>query len=78
MSLRSIALLLASLLCDSCYYSSFGSAQEHPTAEAATVTIGHLCEEFLDETVRITDDLVLTGIVTTSDREENFYRSFCI
>ncbi len=78
MRIRPILLLTAALLCGSCYDSSFGRAEERPTDEAATVTIRHLCETVLDETVRITGDLVCTGIVTTSDREENFYRSLCI
>lgn len=49
-----------------------------PEAPTPTVTIAEFQKLYLDRAAVIRDPIVLTGIVTTSDRAGNFYRTLCI
>lgn len=49
-----------------------------PELPAPTVTIAEFQTLYLDRAVVIRDPIVLTGIVTTSDRAGNFYHTLCI
>ena len=66
------------LLLAGCHDSSFGehSRDEAPVPE--TMTLTQLCAAFKGGTTEVTSDLRVAGRVTTSDRAENFYRTFCI
>lgn len=60
---------------------SKGYAPEPPDEvpiPAPTVTIAEFQRLYLDRAVVIREPVVLTGIVTTSDRAGNFYRTLCI
>ena len=48
------------------------------TPEPVTATIRQLREKFAGTTFPVTGDIVVSGRVTTSDYDENFYRTFCI
>lgn len=49
-----------------------------PEAPTPTVTITEFQKLYPDRAAVIRDPIVLTGIVTTSDRAGNFYRTLCI
>ena len=51
---------------------------EQGLPERVNVSIAHLREMVGERTVHFEQDLVIGGYVTTSDREGNFYRTFCI
>lgn len=70
--------VLGALLLFGCYDSSFSERGPEDGDISANYTIGRLNAEFtLDEAV-IRNDIIIRGRVTTDDRAENFYRSFCI
>lgn len=75
---RSALLVTCALLFGGCCDSRFGERPRSGETPPATTTIARLCELFEGEAVVITRDLTVAGRVTTSDRDENFYRSFCI
>ncbi len=60
-----------------CYDSSFGERTE-TTAIPATTTLGELCRQFEGAPVVVRSAVTVAGRVTTSDRSENFYRTFCL
>ena len=51
---------------------------EREIPEKVNISIAHLRKMVGDRTVHFEQDLVIGGYVTTSDREGNFYRTFCI
>lgn len=71
-------LLGAALLLAGCYDSSFGERTQTSEPAAATTTLSELRRRFEGKTVVVESALTVTGRVTTSDRSENFYRTFCI
>lgn len=75
--MRGLLLSVAALLAG-CYDSSFGERMEPATAAPATTTLGELRDLFAGRTFLVDNDITVTGRVTTNDRSENFYRSFCI
>ena len=75
--MRRLLLVIAAVLAG-CYDSSFGERPETREPEAATTTLGELHRHFEGGTVVIESAMTVTGRVTTSDRNENFYRSLCI
>lgn len=73
-------LLCTALWLAACCDASFGSPDgDGPgTDEPATTTLAELRRLYAGTTFRIESDVVVKGIVTTSDRSENFFRTFCI
>lgn len=76
--MRRLALLCVALLAAGCYDSRFGERGDDATPEPVTATIRQLREKFAGTTFPVTGDIVVSGRVTTSDYDENFYRTFCI
>ena len=60
-----------------CYDSHTAPASE-PTIEPATTTIGSLRTICKGQSLDITTDAVVVGRITTSDRADNFHRSFFV
>lgn len=52
--------------------------QECATPEATNITIGDLHQLCGSRTIDINEDIVIGGYVTSSDKAENFYKSFTI
>lgn len=75
--LRSL-LLLCTLLPIGCYDSSFGENRGAGTPPPVTTTIGELRAKYNEVTEKVTSEVVVAGIVTTSDQSGNFYRTLCI
>ncbi len=75
--MRGLLVGIAALLAG-CYDSSFGEKTEPTPAIPATTTLGELRELFAGQPFVVENDLTVMGRVTTSDRAENFYRSFCL
>ncbi len=57
-------------------YDELGK-KDDPTP-TTNLSLGELRRLVADKTITINQDIVVGGYVTTSDREENFYRTFCI
>ena len=76
--MRRLALLCVALLAAGCYDSRFGERGDDATPEPVTATIRQLREKFAGTTFPVTGDIVVSGRVTTSDYDENFYRTCCI
>ncbi len=76
--MRLLPLLCVALLAAGCYNSRFGERGDDATPEPVTATIRQLREKFAGTTFPVTGDIVVSGRVTTSDYDENFYRTFCI
>ena len=76
--MRLLPLLCVALLAAGCYDSRFGERGDDATPEPVTATIRQLREKFAGTTFPVTGDIVVSGRVTTSDYDENFYRTFCI
>lgn len=68
----------AALLLGGCYDSDFRTKGNPSQPTAVTTTIARFNEALVEETPVITGDIVLSGVVTTSDEAGNFYRTFCI
>lgn len=71
--LAGLAVLLAG-----CYDSSFGERTPAEPSVAATTTLKALREQFEGQPVVVESPVTVKGRVTTCDRSENFYRTFCI
>ena len=76
--MRLLPLLCVALLAAGCYDSRFGERGDDATPEPVTATIRQLREKFAGRPSPVTGDIVVSGRVTTSDYDENFYRTFCI
>lgn len=76
-SLRN-ALATLAVLSAGCHDSRFGEPAGGGEPQPLTTTIAHVCRTFTGEPTLVTGDLRVEGRVTTSDRAENFYRTFCI
>ncbi len=72
------ALLALTVLSAGCGDSRFGEPAGDGEPQPLTTTIARVCRTFTGEATLITGDLRVAGRVTTSDRAENFYRTFCI
>lgn len=75
---RRIAIALAALLTAGCYDSRFGEPDGGASGEPATETIAALRARYAGTPFTVTGDITVAGVVTTSDRAENFYRTLCI
>lgn len=78
MTFPRILIPLYALLLAGCYDSSFGESPGHSPQQPATMTIGDLCNAYKGSSSVVTSDIVVEGVVTTSDAEGNFFRTFCI
>lgn len=77
---RVVRILLCGLLCAAAGCSK-GYDPEPPAAfdvPEPNITIARLHDLCPDEAVVVREPLAITGLVTTSDREGNFYRTLCI
>lgn len=70
-------LIAIALLATGCYDAHTAPAAE-PTIEPATTTIGSLRTICNGQSLDITTDAVVVGRITTSDRADNFHRSFFV
>ncbi len=61
-------------------YDSFEGGEGVPSSSAPlpNITIGELHDLVVTERMSIYDDMVVQGVVTSSDREGNFYKSFFV
>ena len=75
--MRGLLLVIAALLAG-CYDSSFGERPRTDEPTLPTTTIRELRTRFEGATLVVESAVTVRGRVTTSDRSENFYRSFCI
>ena len=72
-----IILILTAMIMIGC--KEFSSPlPEADTPQATNITIADLHKLIAGRTVDIESDLIIGGYVTTSDKESNFYKSFCI
>ena len=67
-------LCAAALLLGGCYDSHFRTEGKPSQPAAVTTTIARFNEALVGQTPAITGDIVLEGVVTTSDEAGNFYR----
>lgn len=73
-----IILAIAVFTSAGCYDSRFGSPAETVGEEAATESIARFRERFQGVPFVMESDLVVEGVVVSSDRAGNFYRTLCI
>ncbi len=74
-----IAILLL-IFCDGCGYDRFEDlpdTEERSTAES-NASLSMLMERYYGDRTVITDDLVLSGMISANDESGNFYRSFVV
>lgn len=76
--MRLLVLLCVGLLTSGCYDSHFGEPEGSSAAEPTVTTIGELRDNYAGTTFQITSDLVVWGVVTTSDHSRNYFRTLCI
>ncbi|MCM1150527.1 MAG: DUF5689 domain-containing protein [Alistipes sp.] len=76
--MRHLALSILAWLSAGCYDSSFDTRTRTDEPEAATTTLGQLRDLFAGRTFVVESDITVKGCVTTSDENENFYRTFCV
>lgn len=72
------ALALLAVLAAGCHDARFGEPADGGEPQPLTTTLARVCRTFTGEATLVTGDLRVEGRVTTSDRAENFYRTFCI
>ena len=73
-----LTICTAALLLAGCYDSRFGEPAADGAEQPATETIATLRARYTGTPFTITSDIVVAGIVTSSDLAENFYRTLCI
>ena len=71
-------LCATALLLGGCYDSDFRTTENPSQPAAVTTTIARFNEALVEETPAITGDVVLSGVVTTSDEAGHFHRPFRI
>lgn len=72
-------LMLGCVLLTGCGYNDFGvDYPDEDDPPAANISIGELHRSYSGEAITFNRDLVVAGYVTTSDKAENFYRTFFI
>ena len=73
-------LLLAILIpgTNGCYDAGFGTPDPEQNDEAVTEFLADLRKNFAGSPTVLPDNVTVEGVVTTSDRAENFYRTFCV
>ena len=76
--LRAALIAAAAMLAAGCYDSFEAPADKAAEAENADITIADLVAMYRGSTVEISENLVISGRVTSSDRAGNFYRSLMV
>lgn len=76
--LRAALIAAAAMLAAGCYDSFEAPADKAAEAEKADITIADLVAMYRGSTVEISENLVISGRVTSSDRAGNFYRSLMV
>lgn len=71
-------MLFLLLFLGGCHDASFDEPQPDSDSEVANTTIAELHRHFVKDPFLITGNLIVKGVVTTSDRAANFYRTLCI
>lgn len=61
-----------------CYDSGFGTPDPEQNDEAVTEFLTDLRKNFTGSPTVLPDNVSVEGVVTTSDRAGNFYRTFCV
>jgi hypothetical protein len=75
--MRQLLIILTSIFIAGCNnYET--PPQESATPEATNITIGDLHQLCGSRTIDINEDIIIGGYVTSSDKAENFYKSFTI
>lgn len=75
---RSIILAIVVFVEAGCYDSGFGSPSPTDVTDATQETIAGLVERFAGKPFRILENISVEGVVVSSDRAGNFYRTLCI
>lgn len=76
---RAAAAVAAAMMAAGCYDSFGGTAgTDFDDTEKAGITISSLTAMYRGSTVEITENLIISGRVTSSDRAGNFYRSMTV
>lgn len=73
-----LLLFVAVLLSAGCYDSSFGEPDAGSPPHPVSATISELRASYAGTTFLLTEEVTVTGVVTTSDSDQNFYRTLCI
>ena len=76
--IRRCAIAAAILLAAGCYDAPYGEPDEGAQPPRHTETIATLRKRYPGKTLLLEGDIIVEGIVTSSDEGRNFYRSFCI
>lgn len=78
--MRRTMIFAAAMLLAGCYDAPFGTPDGNADGVplAANTTLAQLRGLYAGQTFRIDSDVIVTGIVSTHDQSENFYRTFCI
>lgn len=76
--LRAALIAAAAMLAAGCYDSFDAPADKAAEAEKADITIADLVAMYRGSRVEISENLVISGRVTSSDRAGNFYRSLMV
>ena len=76
--IRRCAIAAAMLLAAGCYDAPYGEPDEGAQPPRHTETIATLRKRYPGKTLLLEGDIIVEGVVTSSDEGRNFYRSFCI
>ena len=76
--IRRCAIAAAMLLAAGCYDAPYEEPDEGAQPPRHTETIATLRKRYPGKTLLLEGDIIVEGIVTSSDEGRNFYRSFCI
>lgn len=75
---RSLFLAIVVSVAAGCYDTGFRAPAATVSEEAVTLSIADLRERFSGNPVLIQGDISIEGVVVSSDRAGNFYRTLCI
>ena len=77
MRLRATYMLFVAILISGCYDSADTPGPVR-TSMSANTTLANLRSMYKGYTFEVTDDIIVEGVVTSSDKAGNFYRTFTI
>lgn len=77
MMLRATYMLFVAILISGCYDSADTPGPVR-TSMSANTTLANLRSMYKGYTFEVTDDIIVEGVVTSSDKAGNFYRTFTI
>lgn len=73
-----LLLSVVGLLSAGCYDSSFDQPDSRTPPQSVSATISELRASYAGTTFLLTEEVTVTGRVTTSDSDRNFYGTLCI